>query len=601
MRQQPIDLAPSERGGAADDTGLRGPELPEIREHAGLPASVPFSPERLLASFPSPALLLDRHCRLLGANQHAAHLVDALTRVAVPRLPALLASAIATRRPTVEMIRLARPGGEGDSSIELTLLPLVEDAQVHLLVLARDASFERNFTDALLASRQLFRDLVNCSSDFAWETGPDGAFGFVSARGALGYSARELDGRPARSLVHPRQPEGAPLPFESRQALDETEVWLRRADGRAACLITSSVPVIDENGQWLGTRGVCRDVTEARERDAALRRAQAREKLLTDIVDAIRSEIKPERMLGTAAQATALALRAGNCWIFRSGDSTGFVHAAAFAGPAGAAASVATGTVAAVLATRAGGSLFEEDIGDHHVLAALSNYRGHINGAICVSRYRDEPPWDNDDRMLVAGVAAQLGIAIEQFTTHERLELSSRTDELTKLYNRRAFYEDVGRRLNHLRRQGRGAAMLYLDLDNFKAVNDRLGHQRGDEVLQQVGDILLRTSRAGDIIGRLGGDEFVLWLEEVDEKGAITKARTLIEYCTHVAAEAGTLRPALGVSIGITLSDPSTQENVADLVARADRAMYEVKHHGKGDYALASPGARQGQEGPGRR
>jgi len=342
-------------------------------------------------------------------------------------------------------------------------------------------------------------------------------------------------------------------------------------------------------------------VTEARERDAALRRAQAREKLLAGIVDAIRSEIEPERMLGTAAQSTALALRAGNCWIFRSGDGSGFVQAAAFAGPAGAAASVATGTVAAVLASRAGSLPFEEDIGDHHVLAALSNYRGRINGAICVSRYRDEPPWDGDDRALVEGVAAQLGIAIEQFATHERLERSSRVDELTKLFNRRAFYDDVARRLNHLRRQGRSAAMLYLDLDNFKAVNDRLGHRRGDEVLQQVGDILLRTSRAGDIIGRLGGDEFVLWMEEVDEKGAIAKARALLEYCTQVAAEVGTLRPTLGVSIGITLSDPAGEESVADLVARADRAMYEVKHHGKGDFALAAPGAGPGDESAGRR
>ncbi|MEE8246533.1 MAG: diguanylate cyclase, partial [Alphaproteobacteria bacterium] len=60
-------------------------------------------------------------------------------------------------------------------------------------------------------------------------------------------------------------------------------------------------------------------------------------------------------------------------------------------------------------------------------------------------------------------------------------------------------------------------------------------------------------------------------------------------------------KPALGVSIGITLSDPSAQESVADLLARADRAMYEVKHRGKGDFALASPGARPGEEGPGRR
>ncbi|MEE8247109.1 MAG: PAS domain-containing protein, partial [Alphaproteobacteria bacterium] len=271
MRQQPINLVSVVSGAEA--------EARTLEEYAGLPASLPFAPERLLTDFPAPALLLDRHCRLLGANEHAVDLVDAITRVADARLPALLSAAVSNRRPSIETIRLARSGSEGERSLELTLLPLTAGDRVHLLVLGRDTSFERNFTNALLASRQLFRDLVNCSSDFAWETRPDGAFGFVSARGALGYSARELNGRPARSLVHPRQAEGAPLPFESREALDEAEVWLRRADGSAACLITSSVPVIGENGEWLGTRGVCRDVTGARERDAALRRARGREKL----------------------------------------------------------------------------------------------------------------------------------------------------------------------------------------------------------------------------------------------------------------------------------------------------------------------------------
>ncbi len=115
-----------------------------------------------------------------------------------------------------------------------------------------------------------------------------------------------------------------------------------------------------------------------------------------------------------------------------------------------------------------------------------------------------------------------------------------------------------------------------------------------------MGDILLRTSRAGDIIGRLGGDEFAIWLEEVDEKGAKAKARSLIEHCTKLAAELGTLQPALGASIGITLSEPTRDESVADLVARADRAMYQVKHHGKGDLALASAGSEPGEEGSGR-
>ncbi len=99
-------------------------------------------------------------------------------------------------------------------------------------------------------------------------------------------------------------------------------MWLFDADGKPACLLTSCVPVVDEHGTWQGTRGVCRDVTQARERDAALDRARNRERLLGDIVDAIRTQVEPARMLEEAARATAGALPADHCWILRT-DSTG--------------------------------------------------------------------------------------------------------------------------------------------------------------------------------------------------------------------------------------------------------------------------------------
>ncbi|MBM3518565.1 MAG: PAS domain S-box protein [Alphaproteobacteria bacterium] len=194
---------------------------------------------------------------------------------------------------------------------------------------------EHNLIEALIASRQLFKDIVACSADFAWETAADGRFSFVSPRGALGFSARELNQRRARRLLDPEHEPPDPLPFESRVALDQEELWVRRADGRAACLSVSCVPVYDAGGVWRGVRGLCRDVTAAREREAALARARNREgrARLHRPGDAQRGRTgthaagcrrghrggtRCERMLGDALRCR-WPLRAGRCPPRRSG------------------------------------------------------------------------------------------------------------------------------------------------------------------------------------------------------------------------------------------------------------------------------------------
>ncbi len=216
------------------------------------PAALSLAPAKLLADFPGPALICDAHGQVLSANARGADLAAALAGAAEARLRALLARAASRLEPLMTKARLDKAGVDGGTVLDLTLVPLVHGEGVRVLVLGRDATLERNLTNALAASRELFRDLVQCSSDFAWETGRDGAFGFVSARGALGYSARELNGRPARDLLHAQWDDGS-LPFESSEPLEDVEVWVRRADGAVACLLTSAVPVHGE-AAWEGLR-----------------------------------------------------------------------------------------------------------------------------------------------------------------------------------------------------------------------------------------------------------------------------------------------------------------------------------------------------------
>ena len=374
-------------------------------------------------------------------------------------------------------------------------------------------------------------------------------------------------------------------------ALEDVEVWMRRADGKVACLLVSSVPVYDEGGSWLGARGVCRDVTEARERDAALQQARDRERLQGAIIGSIRDEIDPDRVLGVAAQSVCQALAAQQCWVFRSGADGTFALVAAFADPEAATGGQTEEIVRTTLerslhsAERAPIDLISTG---EQLLAEASHYHDAINGAICVARRVGAPAFGEDERALLDGIANHVGIAIEQVAAHKQLEMLSRTDELTGLFNRRAFTEEVERRFSHLRRMRRRGVLLYIDLDNFKQVNDVHGHRQGDEALCALAALLSGDSRVGDIAARLGGDEFALWLEEADEPAAVAKAKALLAAADGLRRFSGSADKPLGISIGIAVTDPEGQETFTDFVARADQAMYAVKRDRKGSYALVA-------------
>ena len=141
--------------------------------------------------------------------------------------------------------------------------------------MARDMTMERNLRTALVESRQRYKDLVEVSSDFSWETNVNGEFIFVSPKGALGYQAEELINKKAEEFVISPE-EFSPLPFVSLKSLGDVKIWMRNKDDSIACVILSCVPLVgEENGeqQWKGSRGICRNVTEERENESALARA----------------------------------------------------------------------------------------------------------------------------------------------------------------------------------------------------------------------------------------------------------------------------------------------------------------------------------------
>ena len=143
--------------------------------------------------------------------------------------------------------------------------------------------------------------------------------------------------------------------------------------------------------------------------------------------------------------------------------------------------------------------------------------------------------------------------------------------------------------MRRLERSGETAALFYLDLDNFKAVNDTFGHQRGDEALLFLRDMLLENSRPGDVIARLGGDEFAVWLDGIAPEATMRRARAMIEAGRELKQFSGESTHPLGISIGVATHDPADGESLDQLLARADAAMYVVKNRGKGGIEMAPP------------
>ncbi|WP_404384202.1 diguanylate cyclase domain-containing protein [Caenispirillum salinarum] len=554
-----------------------------------------------------------------GASGMAPAPADGLP-VAMPGPVRALAERARGDGAAVEEI-VSLPGETGPTWFRLSLLPLEclePDCEPgRLLVLARDVTLERTLRAALVDSRQRYKDFVEISTDFAWETGRDGAFVFVSPRGALGYPAQRLVATDPASLVAEYFGPGS-IPFHAREPVEDVDVWLRAATGALACVRMSATPLYNAHGEWSGARGVGRDVTRERDRDAALARARNRERILAYITRAIRDEVNPTDMLATAAETLGRGLGATVCQVFRVPETDDAERPTAGPGEGATAATadngegppltfvpgarwgdlgyMAAGPVLDRLRQRRG--RLEVEIGDWSIMAAPTVYRHALNGAVVLWREAGRGPWSEDDRLLIGEIASQLGIALEQIANHESILRMSRTDPLTGLFNRRAFFGELERRHRRLERDRSPASLIYLDLDNFKVINDRSGHQAGDDLLLRLRDVLVGNTRPTDLVARLGGDEFAVWLEGADTSVAQAKAEILVTAARALdEAAIGGDKP-LSLSLGLAVHEAGSGETLAEMLARADAAMYAAKHTGKNAWRLAPPPGGRGGPAP---
>jgi len=176
---------------------------------------------------------------------------------------------------------------------------------------------------------------------------------------------------------------------------------------------------------------------------------------------------------------------------------------------------------------------------------------------------------------ILQAISSKAGLAIENAMKYRQVEDSSVTDELTGLPNARSLFIQLDSELARSRRTGAALAVLVLDLDGFKDVNDRFGHLAGNKVLQTLAEGLRNSCRDGDSVARMGGDEFVVIVAGASHDGIAAKARQLHQVTRDVGV-ALNQQDMLSVSIGEACF-PDDGVDAEQLLGVADKRMYEAK------------------------
>ncbi len=418
---------------------------------------------------------------------------------------------------------------------------------------------------ALAESTERNRRLLEGAADGIFGIDRDGVTTFVNpaASRMLGYGAEELVGRANHAMIHHSHADGRPYPRgECRmlaplsdgepQQVDDEVLW--RKDGSNFPVEYASTPLFSGE-EVVGAVISFRDISERRRTEEALRLAAT---------------------AFEAHEAIAITDLRGNILRINQAftDITGYVE------------SEVLGHNPNILQSG------RHDADFYEQMWRTLSLSGHWEGEIWNRRKSGEvyPEWLSITAVRDEGGAVTHYIAHFQDITERKqaeahIEYQAYFDALTELPNRRLLLERMEQELSRSRRHGHYGAVLFLDLDRFKTINDSLGHAVGDALLKEVAARIRRTLREEDMAARLGGDEFVILLCELgdDPEHAAEAGREVAEKLRGVLAEPYEVegrRLHTSPSIGIALF-PLGNEGASDLLKQADIAMYRAKEQGR--------------------
>lgn len=408
----------------------------------------------------------------------------------------------------------------------------------------------------LAASEHRFRSVLETTTDGFWRYDAERRIRFANARIAqmLGCTPKSLLSSSLDDFLFPEdRPGSVRRQRERRDGMQHGvyEFRLRRVDGSELWVEVVSGAQFDPDGNYTGGFALVRDISQRRQAERELTRA-------SKMQHAILSHLP-----GTTAILFDFELR---CMLI-DGAAVQNTEERSLAGRA-----------LVELPWLTAKQKFEMA---EHCRAALSGETRTYDTAVSDRDYRTvvSPVRDADGR-IYAGLLTALDVT-EQRQSERRLTELTERDPLTGLANRAAFRAELERHLSD--DSAPGGAVMYLDLDNFKAVNDALGHDAGDELLRRVAERLAGSVRDGDLVTRLSGDEFCILVRGVDDRQALsaTANRVLESLALPVSIAGAEL--FLGASLGIARLGRDGVD-VGALLKAADMAMYAAKNEGRGDF-----------------
>ena len=445
-----------------------------------------------------------------------------------------------------------------------------------------DASRRDALNAALLESRQRWRELVNLAADIAFETDAQGRFVFISPDQAIGWSSNLLIGQPAGLLLADAAGLTGFDPFRPTVRTRGRRAWLRRPDGSPICLTFSAAPILDDQGQVIGARGVGQDITEQDLHESRLAATLRRSQVVEHILATMHKEVQAPRMMKAALGAMVTSMGAEGAVVI---DLLGDGVQAAFLHQIGVPSAAVVHTAMSLIEANATGLGDAMANDGRWTLACPAQTSGSQTAALALWRGLGGRPWDADDRTLASSINAIIRVVLQHEAMQRDMNQQARTDPLTGLLNRRAFLDEMGRRIDRLSREGQPGTILFVDLDAFKQLNDQCGHDVGDEALCLVADLLRDTVRPSDLVARLGGDEFAIWLDGADDLTAAERAEHLTITAPRMLRDlTGGHEIRLGMSIGIATRWPAMREGLDETLQRADQAMYQAKRAGRGQW-----------------
>lgn len=204
-------------------------------------------------------------------------------------------------------------------------------------------------------------------------------------------------------------------------------------------------------------------------------------------------------------------------------------------------------------------------------------YKDKLLGVFAVGSLK---PYNEDEIKHMEYLVAQIAIALDNTTIHKEVERLSITDPLTGIYNRRYFFERLESAFSEAKRYRQPLSLVIMDLDNFKTINDIMGHQQGDSVLKEVGSILREHTRDTDLWARYGGEEFIGYLPHCGRDEGINMAEKIINIVEKHPFR-GMNDKKVTISVGVGYYPNQKVETVDELIGIADEFLYRAKRSGK--------------------